>query len=148
MMGVCGLQRFRMSENEKDEFARIIWNYLRMGYTPKRSDILFVLGSHDLRVAEYAASLFQDGFAPFVVVSGGVVENIGIYQTSYKMTRAYAFAYFVSRNRIDYSVSSGFKEFSGTTVVPSADDGGGDVVSSFFAEAGVTRCTTVPGVLA
>jgi len=35
------------------------------------ADLLFVLGSHDLRVAEHAADLFHRGLAPRVVLSGG-----------------------------------------------------------------------------
>ncbi|GAA1767376.1 YdcF family protein [Streptomonospora arabica] len=34
------------------------------------NDLVLVLGSHDLRVAEHAARLFQDGAAPLLVFSG------------------------------------------------------------------------------
>ncbi len=52
--------------------ARIIWDYHLMGQTPVPSDLIFVLGSHDLRVAERAAELFHQGFAPKVLLSGGL----------------------------------------------------------------------------
>ncbi|MGC9400908.1 YdcF family protein [Vibrio genomosp. F10] len=48
-----------------------LWNYMLMGHTPKQSDIIFVLCSNDLRVASHAASLYQQGFAPRIVFSGG-----------------------------------------------------------------------------
>lgn len=36
----------------------------------EKADLIFVLGSRDIRVAEYAAKLFFDGWAPLVVFSG------------------------------------------------------------------------------
>lgn len=38
----------------------------------KHSDVIFVLCSHDIRVADRAAELFSDGLAESVIVSGGV----------------------------------------------------------------------------
>ena len=38
----------------------------------QKADCLLVLGSHDLRVAEYAARLYLDGWAPLMVCSGGL----------------------------------------------------------------------------
>lgn len=37
----------------------------------ERVDVILALGSHDLRVAEYAARLFLDGWAPLLLCSGG-----------------------------------------------------------------------------
>lgn len=51
--------------------AQIVWDYHRLGHVLEPADLLFVLGSHDLRVAEHAADLFHRGLAPRVVLSGG-----------------------------------------------------------------------------
>jgi uncharacterized SAM-binding protein YcdF (DUF218 family) len=52
--------------------AQILWSYARMGHALEPADIIFVMGSHDLRVAEHAADLFHRGLAPRVVLSGGL----------------------------------------------------------------------------
>lgn len=52
--------------------ARILWNYHLMHHDLKKSDIIFALGSHDLRVGERAASLYLEGYAPLIVMSGGL----------------------------------------------------------------------------
>ena len=41
--------------------AGILWDYLRLGEPLRKADCLIAMGSHDLRVAEYAARLFLDG---------------------------------------------------------------------------------------
>lgn len=51
--------------------AQVVWDYHRLGHALKPADLLFVLGSHDLRVAEHAADLFHRKLAPRVVLSGG-----------------------------------------------------------------------------
>ncbi|PKF50951.1 YdcF family protein [Enterovibrio nigricans] len=48
-----------------------IWNYHILGHSPQLSDCIFVLGSNDIRVAEYAAALYRQGFAPYIMISGG-----------------------------------------------------------------------------
>jgi len=50
----------------------ILWDYMQVGDTPSPSDCIFVLCSNDTRVAEYAAQLFKQGIAPYIVFSGGV----------------------------------------------------------------------------
>ncbi len=56
---------------EIDELAQIIWNYMLMHHELKRMDAIFVLGSNDIRVAERAAELYLDGYANYVICSGG-----------------------------------------------------------------------------
>jgi uncharacterized SAM-binding protein YcdF (DUF218 family) len=58
--------------------AQIVWDYHRLGHVLEPADLIFVLGSHDLRVAEHAADLFHRGLAPRVVLSGG----FGVRQAS------------------------------------------------------------------
>lgn len=54
------------------EQARILWDYLKLGQTLRKADCIIAMGSHDLRVAEYAAQLVLDGWAPLLVCSGGL----------------------------------------------------------------------------
>ena len=49
-----------------------IWNYHRLDHELVRSDAILVLCSHDTRVAEYAAQLFLDTWAPLLIFSGGL----------------------------------------------------------------------------
>jgi uncharacterized SAM-binding protein YcdF (DUF218 family) len=52
--------------------AKKIWNYHLMHHVLAKSDCILVLGSHDTRVAERAAEIYLEGFAPLVVMSGGL----------------------------------------------------------------------------
>ncbi len=49
-----------------------VWNYHQLGHELVRSDAILVLCSHDTRVAEYAARLFHDTWAPLLIFSGGL----------------------------------------------------------------------------
>ncbi|PTP06320.1 hypothetical protein CWN88_02395 [Vibrio splendidus] len=49
-----------------------LWNFMSMGHKVAPSDCIFVLCSNDTRVAEYAAELYHQGVAPYIVFSGGV----------------------------------------------------------------------------
>jgi uncharacterized SAM-binding protein YcdF (DUF218 family) len=60
-----------MVAKEATKLAEILWDYLHMGQTPKKSDCVLVLGSHDLRVAKRGAELYLEGFAPMIIFSGG-----------------------------------------------------------------------------
>lgn len=53
------------------ESAQLIWDYHQLGHSIGSADLIFVLGSHDLRVAERAADLYLDGVATRVLISGG-----------------------------------------------------------------------------
>ncbi len=54
-----------------DELAQKIWDYHHMNQKLEKADVILALGSYDLRVAEHAAKLFLDGWAPLLVFSGG-----------------------------------------------------------------------------
>lgn len=54
-----------------DACARILWDYHHLGHTLAPSDAILVLGSHDTRVAEWGATLYLQGWAPLLVLSGG-----------------------------------------------------------------------------
>jgi uncharacterized SAM-binding protein YcdF (DUF218 family) len=53
-----------------DRWARIVWDYHRLGHALRPADAIVALGSHDTRVAERAADVFLEGWAPLVVLSG------------------------------------------------------------------------------
>lgn len=51
--------------------ASVLWEYHRLAPELEKSDVILVLGSHDVRVAEHAARVWQDGWAPLIALSGG-----------------------------------------------------------------------------
>ncbi|OYV07208.1 MAG: hypothetical protein CFE26_02225 [Verrucomicrobiales bacterium VVV1] len=51
--------------------ALILWNYHQVHHKPVESELIFVLGSNDLRVADRAAELFHQDLAPRILFSGG-----------------------------------------------------------------------------
>jgi uncharacterized SAM-binding protein YcdF (DUF218 family) len=53
-----------------DELAQKIWDYHHLDHKLEKSDLILALGSNDLRVAEYAAELYLQGWAPLLVLSG------------------------------------------------------------------------------
>ena len=59
-----------MNQEQIDGLAKTIWDYHRLNHQLKKADCIFVLGSHDTRVAEYAADLFLQGLAPYIIFSG------------------------------------------------------------------------------
>src|SRR5258708_3584768 len=52
--------------------AQKLWDYLQLDQQIEKSDAILVLCSHDKRVAERAAQLFLDEWAPLLVFSGGL----------------------------------------------------------------------------
>lgn len=54
------------------QLAKIIWDYHLMNAPLQKADCIFVLGSHDTRVAERAAEIYLEGWAPLLIFSGGL----------------------------------------------------------------------------
>lgn len=52
--------------------AQQLWDYHHLHHTLRPSDCIFVLGSHDKRVATRGAELYLQGLAPLLVFSGGL----------------------------------------------------------------------------
>ncbi len=52
--------------------AKQLWDYHHMNHELAKADCILALGSHDLRVADRAAELYLDGWAPLVIMSGGL----------------------------------------------------------------------------
>lgn len=52
--------------------AQQLWDYHHVNQNLQKSDCILVLGSHDLRVAERGAELYLQGWAPLLIMSGGL----------------------------------------------------------------------------
>lgn len=52
--------------------AQLIWDWHHCGHSLQPAECILALGSNDPRVAERAAQLYLDGYAPTLVFSGGV----------------------------------------------------------------------------
>lgn len=61
---------YKKSPSQK--FARILWDYLRLGLPIHKADGILIFCSNDLRVAVYAASLYHRGYGSWICPSGGV----------------------------------------------------------------------------
>ena len=62
--------------------VQVIWDYMLVGQRLRAADCIFMLGSYDVRVADYAIDLFHDGYAPHLLFSGGIVqqnEALGVF---------------------------------------------------------------------
>lgn len=57
--------------NDIDRWARVLWDYQRLDHQLHPVEIAIVLGSHDLRVADRAAQVYQEGLARLLIFSGG-----------------------------------------------------------------------------
>lgn len=53
-------------------FAQILWDYLHMNHQLAKSDCILALGSYDLRIADRAAEIYLEGWAPLLIISGGL----------------------------------------------------------------------------
>jgi uncharacterized SAM-binding protein YcdF (DUF218 family) len=72
--------------------ARAIWSYLRLREQPRGADVLVAVGTNDLRVVEFAARLFREGYAPRMVCTGGVAHLGDLLATHWTCTEAEMFA--------------------------------------------------------
>ena len=78
--------------DEVDSLVQILWDYLLVGHSPRQADCIFVLCSHDVRVADYAIELYQKGYAPVLLFSGGVVQRDAALGVFWDTTEAEYFA--------------------------------------------------------
>src|SRR5262245_24690524 len=59
-------------DNRVHTLAEKIWLYHQMKHQLERADAILVLCSHDKKVAETAAHLFLQGWAPLLIFAGGL----------------------------------------------------------------------------
>ena len=63
-----------MDNRTDEQLAESLWNYNRLGMSLEPADVIIVLCSHDIQVADRGAQIFNEGWAPFIVMSGGFGE--------------------------------------------------------------------------
>jgi len=61
-----------MITNEAIELAKKVCDYLMMHHSLEKSDCILVLGTYDERLAVRGAELFLEGYAPLLIISGGL----------------------------------------------------------------------------
>lgn len=66
------IKEHKIITNEELEFASLIWNFLHIKEQIQNADLILVLCSHDLRVAEHAINLYKSRFANRILFSGGL----------------------------------------------------------------------------
>jgi len=85
-----------MKQGEIDRLAKIIWDYMHVNQKIEKTDIILVLGSHDIRVAERGIQLYLKKFAPIILFSGGK----GRLTENWTETEANKFANLAMKNGI------------------------------------------------
>ncbi|HZV44412.1 MAG TPA: YdcF family protein [Saprospiraceae bacterium] len=63
-----------MDNRTDEQLAESLWNYNRLGMSLEPADVIIVLCSHDIQVADRGAQIFNEGWAPLIVMSGGFGE--------------------------------------------------------------------------
>jgi uncharacterized SAM-binding protein YcdF (DUF218 family) len=61
-----------MITSEVLSLAKQLWDYHHVNHQLSKADCILALGSHDLRVADRAAELYLEGWAPLIIMSGGL----------------------------------------------------------------------------
>jgi uncharacterized SAM-binding protein YcdF (DUF218 family) len=69
------MSSFKPSQTDIDTFVQVLWDYMLVGHTLRKADCIFMLGSYDVRVADYAIDLYKQGYAPYILFSGGVIQQ-------------------------------------------------------------------------
>lgn len=70
--GGAGHRSWRSIDARTRTLVAKLWAYHQMHHPVAAADVILVLCSHDTRVAERGAELFLQGFAPWLVFSGGL----------------------------------------------------------------------------
>jgi uncharacterized SAM-binding protein YcdF (DUF218 family) len=71
--------------------AQILWDYHRLAMPFDSADVILGLGSYDLSVAGFAASLFLDGRGQWLFFAGGLVPRNDLLQTPWNLPEADVF---------------------------------------------------------
>lgn len=75
-------------EQRVNILSELIWDYHLMHHSLQKSDCIFALGCHDEGVALHAADLFNKSWAPWLVISGGVIFDGNESTIAKKITEA------------------------------------------------------------
>lgn len=52
--------------------VEILWNYMKLNQLPRKKDCILGLGCHDTNIAKRCAELYLEGYANYVIFSGGL----------------------------------------------------------------------------
>jgi uncharacterized SAM-binding protein YcdF (DUF218 family) len=74
------------------ESARTIWRYHQIGQQALPADVIVALGTNDLRVADFAADLYNQGFGNILVCTGAIAHQGDLLQTPWDRTEAEMYA--------------------------------------------------------
>lgn len=58
--------------SKEQQAIQTLWDYMRLGHALKKADFILVPGCYDPDCAVYAAHVYHQNYAPYIVVSGGV----------------------------------------------------------------------------
>ncbi len=72
--------------------ARIIWDYLQLKHHPIPADAIVAFGTNDLRVAQFAAQLYHQGYGQTLVCTGGMAHQGDLLATNWPKAEAEMFA--------------------------------------------------------
>ena len=56
-------------------YAQVLWDYLCLHQPPKKADCIVGFGCYNEDIPRRAAQLYRDGFAPWVLFTGGLGRN-------------------------------------------------------------------------
>jgi uncharacterized SAM-binding protein YcdF (DUF218 family) len=80
--------------------ARIVYAYHHLNHTPIPADVIVALGTNDLRVAEFAADLYQRGYGRKVVCTGGIAHVSDLLATRWNVPEAGMYAAILRRRGV------------------------------------------------
>ena len=64
-------------------YSTILWDFLTINHSLEKVELIFVLCSHDIRIARYAAELWNKNYSNLILFSGGLnFFTKSIFQTS------------------------------------------------------------------
>ncbi len=75
-----------------DALVQALWDYMLVGHELRRADCILTLCSHDISIADYAIELFHAGYAPWLLFSGGVIQQDAALKVFWDTTEAEVFA--------------------------------------------------------
>jgi uncharacterized SAM-binding protein YcdF (DUF218 family) len=70
----------------------VVWEYMKLVHAPQPVDVILTLGSFDPLAAIRAAELWREGWAPIIVMSGGIAHKGTLLDSGWDRTEAEVFA--------------------------------------------------------
>lgn len=61
-------------------FYEMISDFIFVEHAPEKADVIFVPGGHYPESAKYAARLYREGFAPYILPSGKYAKSVGHFE--------------------------------------------------------------------